>query len=69
MDFEKLNNPEFLEKLKSAKTPEELKALAQEEGVELSDEQLKAVSGGFDNCDNLVCVVDFTIPNCRTLFD
>ena len=68
MDSEKLNNPEFLEKLKSVKTPEELKALAKEGGMELSDEQLKAVSGGLNDCDNLVCVVDFITPDCRTLF-
>jgi hypothetical protein len=67
MDLEKLNNPEFLEKLKSVKTLEELKALAQEEGVELSDEQLEAVSGGFDDCNNLACAVDHAIK-CRVLF-
>lgn len=33
-------------KVKACKTPEELVALAQEEGVELTDEQLEAVSGG-----------------------
>ena len=35
-----LNNPELQEKLKSAKTVDELVALAREEGVELTDEML-----------------------------
>ena len=43
MNFEDLKNPEFQEKLKSAKTVEELVAFAVEQGVELSDEQLEAV--------------------------
>ena len=46
MNFEDLKNPELQEKLKSANTPEELLALAKEEGYELSDEQLEAISGG-----------------------
>ena len=46
MNFEDLKNPELQEKLKSAKTPEELVALVKEEGLELSDEQLEAMSGG-----------------------
>ena len=46
MNFEDLKNPELQEKLKSAKTPEELVALAKEEGVELSDEQLESLSAG-----------------------
>ena len=37
MDFEKLKNPELQEKLKAAKGPEDLLAIAQEEGYELSD--------------------------------
>ena len=47
MNFEDLRNPELQEKLKSAKSVEELLALAKEQGVELSDEQLEAVSGGW----------------------
>lgn len=46
MNFEDLKNPELQEKLKSAKTAEELVALAKEQGLELSDEQLEAFSGG-----------------------
>ena len=33
-------------KAKACKTPEEMLALAREEGYELSDEQIEAVSGG-----------------------
>ena len=36
----------FAEKAKG-KAPEEIVALAQEEGIELTDEQLEAVSGGW----------------------
>ena len=41
-------NPELQEKLKAAKTAEELVDLAREEGVELSDEQLETIAGGSD---------------------
>ena len=34
--------PELIEKAKSAKTPEELLALAKENGVELTEEEAKA---------------------------
>ena len=46
MDIEGLT-PEQQEKVKGCSTPEEMLALAQEEGYELSDEQLGAVSGGW----------------------
>ena len=49
--------PELCEKAKAVKTPEELIALARSEGVELSDEQLEAVSGGawndWDDCEKV----------------
>ena len=51
MNFDDLKNPELQEKLKSAKTPEELVALAKEEGLELSDDQIEAISGGW-GCQN-----------------
>ena len=50
MDFENLTD-EQKAKAQACKTPEEMLALAREEGYELSDEQLDAVSGGW--CDDL----------------
>ena len=38
--------PEQLEKAKACKTSDELVALAQAEGIDLTDEQLDAISGG-----------------------
>lgn len=48
MNFEDLKNPELQEKLKSAKTPEDLLAIAKEEGFELTDVELEGIAGGFD---------------------
>lgn len=62
MDFDELKNPEFQEKLKSAKTVEELIELANGQGIELTDEQLDAFSGGkawYEFCD--------AHAECRTL--
>ena len=50
MQFEDLK-PEQIEKAKACKTPYELVALAKEEGVELSDEQLEAMAGGESRWD------------------
>ncbi len=50
MNFEELKNPKLQEKLKSAKTPEEMLALAREEGFELTDEELEGISGGWNTC-------------------
>ena len=61
MNYEDLKNPELQEKLKAAKTPEELLAIAKEEGFELSDAELGAVSGGNDWC-SVLC----TDHSCRT---
>ncbi len=38
---------ELFNKAKACKSPEEIFALAKEEGIELTEEQLEAVSGGF----------------------
>lgn len=38
--------------LQECKTPEEMFALASEEGVELTDEQLEVVSGGWGDCSD-----------------
>ena len=55
MNFENLKNPEFQEKLRTAKTADELIALITSEGIELSEEQLEVVSGGQEwyECDEL----------------
>ena len=45
MKFEDLT-PEMQEKAKACKTPDEILALAKEEGYELSDAELDQVSGG-----------------------
>ena len=49
MKFDDLT-PEQQEKARAAKTPEGILALAREEGYELSDDELGAVSGGWDHC-------------------
>ena len=46
MNFDDLKSPEIQEKLKGVSSMEDLVALAREEGMELSDEQLEAISGG-----------------------
>ena len=46
MNIDDLKNAELQEKLKAAKSPEELLALAKDEGFELSDEQLESIAGG-----------------------
>ena len=45
MEFNELTE-EQKAKVRGAETPEEILALAKEEGYELSDEELEAVSGG-----------------------
>lgn len=45
MNFDDLS-PELQEKLKAAKTPDEIIALAKEENYNLSDEELEEISGG-----------------------
>ena len=52
MDFNELSD-ELKTKAIECKTPEEMLALAKEEGYELADEELDAVSGGgFWSCDD-----------------
>ena len=50
MSLENLS-PELLEKMNACETKEQLIELAQEEGVELTDEQIEEISGG--GCDLL----------------
>ena len=54
--------PEQMEKAKACTTVDELVALAKNEGVELTDEQLEAISGGGNwlgcwvkDCKDFVC--------------
>ena len=51
---------EQIAKAKACKNQEELLALAKEEGIELSEEQLTAVNGGFCSSDDPTC------PHCGT---
>ena len=55
MDVSNLT-PDQMEKARNAKTKDEFLALVKEEGVELTDEQLDAVSGGSEldewRCDS-----------------
>ena len=51
---------EQIEKVKSCNSQEELLALAKEEGIELNDEQLTAISGG----GLCVSTPTFTCPKC-----
>ena len=44
--------PEQQERARACRTPEELLALAAEEGYDLTDGQLEAVSGGYGGCGN-----------------
>ena len=49
-------------KLKACKSNEEILKIAKEEGIELTDEQLEAVSGGN-------CFTDFDCPKCGGTID
>lgn len=49
MRFEDLT-PEQMEKAKACKTHEDVLRLAKEEGYELADEELEAISGGDWSC-------------------
>lgn len=51
MNIEDLS-PETIEKAKACKTPEELFALAKEEGIELTEEQIQAIAGGGGDCQD-----------------
>lgn len=52
---------EQIAKIKACKNQEELLAYAKAEGIELTDEQLAAVSGGF-HCTTPT----FTCPDCQS---
>ena len=63
MNVEELS-AELQEKVKACKTPEEILSLAKDEGYELSDEELEAVSGGWYFCSDKICNIcpDFQMP-------
>lgn len=56
--------PEQLERAKACKSAKELSDLASDEGIELTDEQLDAVSGGWGPgpCEGFSCPSDTTQP-------
>ena len=58
MSFENLS-PEQQDKLKTAKSHEEMEKVAAEEGFELSDEQLDAIVGGVIDCPRDYCCPSF----------
>ena len=64
MNFEDLKNPELQGKLMSIKTNDELLALAKEEGIELTDDQIEAVSGGWgtDNVSDRNDLTHYVAP-------
>jgi predicted ribosomally synthesized peptide with nif11-like leader len=45
MDLDKLKDPKLQERLRAAGSPDELLAIAKEQGYELSDKELEALSG------------------------
>ena len=49
MEYQDLTD-EMKKKVQSCETPEEILALAKEEGYELTDDELEAVSGGWAAC-------------------
>ena len=72
MNFADLT-PEQMEKAKACKSPDELIALAESEGIELSDKELDAVSGGSWSGPNYDCTTfgcgawDCSMFGCTTV--
>lgn len=57
-------DPMLAEKVKACKTMEELKTLAEGEGIEISDEQLMDIAGGINFCPSYTVsgIQDCLIP-------
>ena len=62
MKFEDLA-PELQEKARACKTPEDLMALARDEGYELSDDELESLNGGSSWCSIVCGIVEDTCPD------
>lgn len=58
MSFENIDS-EQKDRLKAAKSLEEMERVAEEEGFELTDEQLDAISGGIIDCPKDYCCPSF----------
>ena len=54
MNFEEISQ-EMKEKLKECKTAEDIAELAKSEGIELTGEELEAISGGDWKCSDRIC--------------
>ena len=54
MDFSNISD-ELMSEARNCKTPEDLQSLIKREGIELTEEQLEAVSGGQDWCGPYGC--------------
>ena len=46
MNFEDLKTPELQEKLKACNTPEDIFEIVKTEGIDLTEDDLKALAGG-----------------------
>ncbi len=67
MEFNDLSK-ELQEKAMACKTPEEILALAKDEGYELSDEELESINGGMmwgDVCVGVACKVCRGYKGCK----
>lgn len=67
MDFKDLT-PELRERVRNAKSPDDLLKLAKEEGYELSDAELENISGGAmwgDVCVGVACHVCRGYRGCK----